>query len=68
MNKNELWDIIIEHNPSFVQGTVKMKPESFRKLFNLVWDLATECELERLDNIRGASLPPPFDQIFGRIK
>jgi len=67
MTKEKLWDIIIKRNPSFRAGPVKMSATSFRKLFDLVWDISADAERDvwaETDSIKHADLPPGFAKIL----
>lgn len=59
MTRHQLWQHITSRNPGMLSGQ-GMTPESYRKLFDLVWDQATK-------EARDKQIPD-FAEIFGKMR
>jgi hypothetical protein len=70
MTKTDLWDYIIECNPSFARGPVTLTAAGVRKLYSLAYDhghdagVANGRAMERDDNDRQRRANP-FSGMFG---
>jgi len=71
MTKEELWKYMLKTNPALKGQRVSLATASLRKLFDLVWDIATDAERDvraETDSIKHADLPPVLAKIFGGLK
>jgi len=57
VTKQQLWELILAKNPTFVEGPVRMSTAQLRKMFDLVWEQA-QRDMEAVNNV---------DSIFGEI-
>ena len=62
MTRAQLWQRILDANPSMQEGTVCMKTISLRKMFDLVYDKAQE---ELAAHMNGRESGDVVDDIMG---
>lgn len=73
MKKPELWQLLIDKNPSFLTGPIEFTPEKLQRFFELVWTQAERHTLaskmpkgscaQSLCDDKGRSV---FEQMFGK--